>query len=491
MKTGSIAKASLTLVSVYVVWFLVRLGSLRQTVDAAIAAQMGIDLPWLDILVGLFSLGLVSYLYVSWRNHETSSAIQVLVSLLILIPGALLVALSVASWPQIAPKQAVTDYQLPALLSGDTREEQLGLWEQQRDSLREEFGATVYGKIPGIAVISQSTRLEVGGTYPGLPGQRHQSRLTLRAGSGSIDIDLLYYLPENPKAIFLMANFRGNHSITADPAVRLSTSWLPNNRLLGIDQNRATEQSRGHRSERWPIQAILERGFGLVTFHYADVVPDQREPVYGLPFLLEENQTGAISMWAWGYSRVLDFIHEESLTRELPVIAVGHSRLGKTALWAGVQDDRFDGVISNSSGSMGAALSRRQYGETVDDIMRSFPYWFSPELEHYRNNEQSLPIDQHQLLALVAPRPLYVASAIEDRWADPEGEYLATVAAAEVYALYGLEQEWSERMPPLNSPVGNRLGFHVRKGGHNVTEYDWQQWIGWADRIWPPRLGPH
>jgi acetyl esterase/lipase len=181
---------------------------------------------------------------------------------------------------------------------------------------------------------------------------------------------------------------------------------------------------------------------------------------------------------------VLDFALQQTEIDSERTVVVGHSRGGKAALWAGAEDERFKILYSNNSGCGGAALSRRAFGETVARINRSFPHWFCDRFDAYNDRESELPIDQHQLIALAAPRAVYVASSDEDLWADPRGEYSSLVAAGPVYGLFECEHIDNPSMPALNAPshIGS-TGYHIRTGNHDLTEQDWSYFLDFADSV--------
>ncbi len=364
-------------------------------------------------------------------------------------------------------------------------------WEKKRRSeLLEFFTESVYGKIPGELKIDSYNVLEESDDALNGKAKRKQVNLSFKKDGKTLDFTILIYLPKSVEKapLFVGYNFYGNHTITNDVNVIISSAWARDNESFGIINNQLTEQSRGVRTDRWAVEKIIDGGFGLATIYYGEIDPDKDDFSDGVhPFFYVDdqqrpavNEWGAIAAWAWGLSRSMDYFESDNDIDANKVIVFGHSRLGKTSLWAGATDQRFAGVISNNSGCGGATLSKRKFGETVWSINSSFPYWFCKNFRYYDNNEEALPVDQHELLALIAPRPLYVASAEEDRWADPRGEFLSTYYATPVYELYDEMGMPTNEMPEVNHPVINTLSYHIRTGGHGVMDYDWEQYIKWA-----------
>jgi hypothetical protein len=238
---------------------------------------------------------------------------------------------------------------------------------------------------------------------------------------------------------------------------------------------------------------VVDRGWALAVMERSSLAADDKEKyrdgvinAFSGDGELAQNAWRAIAAWAWGASRVLDYLQTDSAIDAKRVVVVGFSRMGKAALWAGASDERFAGVISNESGAGGAALSKRIYGEAVRNLSDVFPHWFCDNFRQYSGNESELPVDQHLLLACVAPRPLYVGSADEDLWCDPRGEFLACVAASPVYELTGVKGLGATTMPALESPLNSgRIGYHVRSGSHGFTDYDWTKYLDFLDRELP------
>jgi hypothetical protein len=402
-----------------------------------------------------------------------------------------------AAWEVNYDESKVPAYTLPDLLvmQDGRRVDSAETWRNaRRPEVLRLFEEFMYGKpLPAPPKLRFEVFDEADDALDG-KAIRKQVRVRFVEGDDAPAMDMLIYLPKaaaKPVPLFVGLNFYGNHTIHADPAIRLSDKWMRSNEKFGVVNNRATEASRGVRAERWPVELILGRGYGLATIYYGDLAPDTADlydqAVIRLFYKLgqtepEADQGRAISAWAWGLSRAMDYFETDSAIDHKRVAVMGHSRLGKTSLWAGAQDERFALTISNDSGCGGAALSRRRFGETLKIINTAFPHWFCTNFKQYSNNEDALPLDQHMLVALVAPRPVYVASAEEDRWADPRGEFLAAKGADPVYRLLGTDGMAADAMPPVEQPVTSRIGYHVRTGKHDVTEYDWQRYMDFADK---------
>ena len=364
-------------------------------------------------------------------------------------------------------------------------------WEdERRPELLDFFTQRVYGEVPSELAISSFKIVEQSNSAIEGKANRKQIELSFNKNGKELSFNILLYLPKGiEKApVFIGYNFYGNHTVNIDPHILISDAWTSNNDSFGITNNQLDGKSRGVRSNRWAIEKMIDAGFGLATIYYGEIDPDKNDMTDGIHSLFysknqkapAKNEWGSIAAWSWGLSRAMDYLEEDADIDATKVIVFGHSRLGKTSLWAGATDQRFAAVISNNSGCGGAALSKRKFGETVWRINTAFPHWFCDNFNEYNNNEEQLPVDQHELLALIAPRPLYVASAEEDEWADPQGEFLSSYYASPVYQLYNKSGIISSERPPINEPIQKTVAYHIRSGKHDVTDYDWEQYIKWA-----------
>lgn len=258
--------------------------------------------------------------------------------------------------------------------------------------------------------------------------------------------------------------------------------------------NRAVEDlglDRTEPSPFWPVESIVARGYATAAFQVADIDPDEHDDfknglhgIFDTPGQPRSGDAwGTIAAWAWGASRCIDYFEEADDIDHRRVAVLGHSRGGKTALWCGAQDQRVALTISNESGCTGAAIARRCRGETIQDINERFPHWFCRNYRHYNGHEETLPVDQHMLIALLAPRLAYIASATDDAWSDPEGEFEGGLFANPVYELLGETGLAASTMPPPDTPIHDgRIGYHIRSGGHDLAAYDWACYLDYADR---------
>lgn len=397
-----------------------------------------------------------------------------------------------AEEPVIYDEAKVPAYTLPDPLRFESGEpvKTPGEWTKRRAELLDLFARQVYGKTPvgRPDAMHFESRKKVEG-FLGGKATLEEIRIHFQGGNDGPFLDLLLIKPAKSapggSPAFVGLNFTGNHGVHPSTEITLSAVWMresnePEKKGQVVD-HLSTEASRGNQASRWPLEKIVDAGCSLATFYYGDIDPDFDDgfengihALFGKP---GPEEWGSIGAWAWGASRVMDYLETDGDINVKKVAVMGHSRLGKTSLWAGAQDERFAMVISNNSGCGGAALSRRRFGERVGRINTSFPHWFSDTFNQYNENEAALPVDQHQLIALIAPRLVYVASAVEDEWADPRGEFLSSLHAGPVYELLGKKGLGVSEMPGLNSPVGESVRYHIRSGKHDVTDFDWEQYL--------------
>ena len=361
-------------------------------------------------------------------------------------------------------------------------------WKKRREELIGLFQENQYGRNPAAPKGVKFEMFDIDKKALDGKAVRKQISIDLMPLHGTAKEDLLVYIPANaskPVPLILAINFNGNQSVISDPGVKLPTLWSSRTKTSAP----APESSRGA-DKNWQVEEILKHGYGFATIYYQQIDPDFKEGFdHGLrPLFLKAGQTqpapddwGSIGAWSWGLSRAMDYLEKDKDVDARRVAVMGHSRLGKTALWTGAIDPRFAMVLASCSGEGGASLARRNYGETTADLVNRFPYWFCLNFQKYANHSDQLPIDAHELIALSAPRPVYITSAENDQWADPKGMFLAAVAAGPVYRLLAAQDLGTDQMPGLNQPIMHTLAFHYRTGKHEVTAYDWEQFLKFAD----------
>lgn len=342
------------------------------------------------------------------------------------------------------------------LLNADGRKITPADWERQREQMKKILQQNIYGRIPDAPDEICAEVSETRAGYCAGKALFQKILLTIRVGKKEDSFPVFAAVPVNRQieGTFLFLSFR---------------TEFPNEYL--------------------PVEEIVDGGFAVFSFCYKDVTADNDDFTDGLASLFyNDNQRqaddpGKIAIWAWAAMRVMDYLQTRKDIDISNIMTVGHSRLGKTALVAAGFDERFSGGISNDSGCAGAAITRGKQGERIAQIVDRFPYWFCRQYAAYAGREQDLPFDQHFLLALIAPRTLYVASAQEDLWADPQAEFAGCVAASGAYALLGRMGIETETFPALNHPLhAGTIGYHIRPGTHWLSRSDWQMFMAFRKK---------
>ncbi len=357
---------------------------------------------------------------------------------------------------------------------------------ERRPELRKLFEHYMYGTAPAApkvnakiervdpkAVGGKATLKEIALTFAGIDGPK---------------IHLLLVVPnkrKGPAPVFVGMNFCGNHAVLDDPKIHLNTNWIyPNQK--GVKNNRATEASRGAQIDVWNIEETIDRGYAVATFYAGDIDPDRADVRAGVQqYFKGKHDWSTIAAWAWGYSRVIDYLVTDADIDAARIIAVGHSRLGKTALLAGAFDDRIAVVIPHQAGCGGSGPSRaigNKGAESVKRINTSFPHWFNARFKDFNDEPERLPFDQHCLIAMCAPRPVLLSNAVEDKWANPDGQFELLRAADPVFRLVGKTGLGAQEMPPVGKLLDSTLGYYIRDGKHSMNREDWRAFLDFADK---------
>lgn len=357
-------------------------------------------------------------------------------------------------------------------------------WRQKRrPEIVRLFEENEYGRSPGRPAAMSFDVFDKG--TPALEGKaiRRQVTVYFSRDKAGPKMDLLIYLPAGagkPVPLLLNLSFSANSNAVDDPGVKVGEIW-------GRDKKKVPAPA-GMRFGRLNVAPLLARGFGVATVYYGDIDPDFLGGVpHGVRALfLKPGQSepapdewGAIGAWAWGLSRALDYLETDKGVDAKRVAILGVSRLGKTVLWAGAHDTRFAMVIASCSGEGGAALSRRNYGETIKHLTAPsrYPYQFCGNYQKFGDHVDQFPVDAHMLISLIAPRPVLLQTGDQDKWSDPKGEFLAAVAAEPVYRLLGQQGLGTDQMPPAGTPILHTIGYYMHAGGHGTLPGDWDQYL--------------
>ncbi len=359
-------------------------------------------------------------------------------------------------------------------------------WPARRQEIVRLFETQQYGIAPGRPTAESFEVVDKG--TPALDGKavRKQVLISLTKSKSGLQIHLLEYLPAKqaaagkPVPMLLSINFTGPQFAVDDPGITPVTVWDPKTKQRG------EPPAQFQRLGRIDAAALLDAGIGVATFYYGDVEPDFEgggalgiRAAYGDVSKRAPDAWGAIAAWAWGMSRVEDYFETDKQVDAKRVAIHGISRLGKTVMWAGAHDDRFAAVIASCSGEGGAALSNRNYGETIAHLTAPtrYPYQFAANYGKYAGFPDKAPFDSNMLIALIAPRPLLLQTGNSDFWSDPKGEFLAAVNAGAVYKLLGKNDLGTSTWPDAKQPLLHDLSYYMHDGGHGMVPGDWAVYV--------------
>jgi dienelactone hydrolase len=404
-----------------------------------------------------------------------------------------------ADFPDPAKLPSHPDFPDPLTMLDGTKVTTKEQWEKQRrPELKALFEHYMYGKRPSVDGKFEAKTQVLHEDSKAFGGKATLKELALTIGPADAPpIYLLLVVPnerKGPAPVFVGMNFCGNHALVDDPKIHLPTCWMyPNH--AGVKDNRATEAGRGKEKDVWALEQSIDRGYAVATFYNGDIDPDDKEKRGGIrPFMPPRKveadggeATATIMAWAWGISRVVDYLVTDKDLDAKRIAVVGHSRLGKTALLAAAFDERIALAIPHQAGCGGTAPSRQNNSkaESVKRINTSFPHWFCDNFKKFNDDTSKLPFDQNCLAALVAPRPVLFSNAVEDQWANPEGQFAVLKATEPVYKLLGAGGLEAKEMPKPGRLIDSKLGYYIRPGVHSMTKEDWKVFLDYADKNLP------
>jgi hypothetical protein len=408
---------------------------------------------------------------------------------------ALILALGATAMAQLpAPDKLPAQRELPdpLIMLDGTKVATKADWQaKRRPELKELFQNYMYGYFPAkpANLAFKVERVDKNA----LGGKATLKEITISYGPPETPkMRVLLVIPNKrtgPAPVFVGLNFPGNHAVLADPKIPLPTAWVPgNNKTKGVKDNRATEEGRGKEIATWSIEQTIDAGYAVATVYAGDIEPDHAGKHEGVQAHIHsgkpaEHDWGTIAAWAWGISRVIDYLVTDADIDASRIIVFGHSRMGKTALLASAFDERVALAIPHQAGcgGTGPSRSRNPKAESVKRINTSFPHWFTPTFSKFNDAVEKIPFDQHCLVAMMAPRPVLLSNALDDQWANPDGQFDMLVAAEPVYKLLGAEGLAVKTRPATGQLVTSPLGYFIRDGAHSTTPEDWRVFVQYAN----------